>query len=314
MIQAKCIQKFRDKNNNIYGYRLQDINGQIQDVQSANLKNAIASGQINVVNLTLTKDGRLVDTTEKQLQSKRLGPAPTQLQTQSSKHQQIVDLVKKAKQAGIAKEIQIYQSPDQKCYVVSKSVDRHIIYIPDSIVDLNGGGEYKSPFNEYVKNLQGSIIVSGGDNLMYTTSMFRGCKAQSIDLSELNTSNVIDMMGMFMNCKAKTINFGNIDTSNVTNMNSMFHGCEAQSLNLSMFNTSNVEDMANMFSDCLVERLNISNFDTSNVVDASYMFKGCKARMINLGSFNDSRLANKQFMFHQCLARVNTTNTRLLRG
>ena len=32
MIQAKCIEKFRDNTGKIYGYRLQDINGQIQDV------------------------------------------------------------------------------------------------------------------------------------------------------------------------------------------------------------------------------------------------------------------------------------------
>ena len=66
MIQAKCIEKFRDKNNHIYGYRLIDLNGQTQDIQSDNLKRAIQNGQINVVNLTLTSDNRLVDKTEKQ--------------------------------------------------------------------------------------------------------------------------------------------------------------------------------------------------------------------------------------------------------
>ena len=50
MITAKCIQKFRDKNNNIYGYRLVDINGQTQDVQSKNLKQAIANNEVHVVN------------------------------------------------------------------------------------------------------------------------------------------------------------------------------------------------------------------------------------------------------------------------
>ena len=87
MIQAKCIQKFRDKNNHIYGYRLQDLNGQTQDVHSDNLKQAIASGQIHVVNLTLTKDERLVDTTEHHLQSKQLGPDP-KLQLSNSSHQE----------------------------------------------------------------------------------------------------------------------------------------------------------------------------------------------------------------------------------
>ena len=60
MIQVKCIQKFRDKNNNIYGYRLQDANGQLKDIKSHELKQAIASGSIQVVNLILTSDGRLI--------------------------------------------------------------------------------------------------------------------------------------------------------------------------------------------------------------------------------------------------------------
>lgn len=76
MIQAKCIEKFRDNTGKIYGYRLQDINGQVQDVQSDNLKTAIRNKQVHIVNLTLTADNRLVDSSEKQLQAKVLGKAP----------------------------------------------------------------------------------------------------------------------------------------------------------------------------------------------------------------------------------------------
>ena len=61
MIQAKCIEKFRDKQNKIYGYRLVDLNGQTQDVTPENLKRAIKSGEINIINLMLTSDGRLID-------------------------------------------------------------------------------------------------------------------------------------------------------------------------------------------------------------------------------------------------------------
>lgn len=68
MIQAKCIQKFRDRSNRIYGYRLQDINGSTQDVVPEQLKEAIKSGMIQVTNLVLTSDGRLVDGSVKQLQ------------------------------------------------------------------------------------------------------------------------------------------------------------------------------------------------------------------------------------------------------
>lgn len=67
MIMVKCIKKFKDSNEKIYGYRLQDLNGMIKDITSEQLKTAIVKGQIIVSNLTLTKDDRLVDSKEKQL-------------------------------------------------------------------------------------------------------------------------------------------------------------------------------------------------------------------------------------------------------
>lgn len=96
MIQAKCIQKFRDKQNKIYGYRLVDLNGQTQDVTPENLKRAIANKQINVVNLTLTSDYRLVDTNEKQLQSKKLGGAPKDYISREDKFFEAVENIETA--------------------------------------------------------------------------------------------------------------------------------------------------------------------------------------------------------------------------
>ena len=62
MVQAICVQKFRDKNNQIYGYRLKDSTGTVRDVKPEALKNAIRNKQIYITNLTLTSDNRLVDT------------------------------------------------------------------------------------------------------------------------------------------------------------------------------------------------------------------------------------------------------------
>lgn len=76
MLTVKCTEKFKDQHNKIYGYRLVDLNGEIQDVASDNLKRAIANKQVQVINLTLTKDNRLVDCNSKQLQSKALGKSP----------------------------------------------------------------------------------------------------------------------------------------------------------------------------------------------------------------------------------------------
>lgn len=78
MITVKCIQKFRDEHNKIYGYRLVDLNGQTQDVASDNLKRAILDKQVQVVNLALTVDGRLIDCNNPQLQSCKIGKKPTE--------------------------------------------------------------------------------------------------------------------------------------------------------------------------------------------------------------------------------------------
>jgi len=90
MIQAKCIEKFRDEHNKIYGYRLQDINGQTQDVTPSDLKGAILNNQISVINLTLTSDRRLIDKKpEKQLQNTKI--MPNTVQKPSNKTEKLYD-------------------------------------------------------------------------------------------------------------------------------------------------------------------------------------------------------------------------------
>lgn len=61
MIQAKCIEKFRDKTGKIYGYKLIDIDGKTIEISTKNLKDAIEKNQINVINLKLSSDKKLID-------------------------------------------------------------------------------------------------------------------------------------------------------------------------------------------------------------------------------------------------------------
>lgn len=60
-VKCTCIEKFRDKQGNIKGYRLQDAQGKCLDITSENLKIEIFAKRFNVVNLKLTTDGRLID-------------------------------------------------------------------------------------------------------------------------------------------------------------------------------------------------------------------------------------------------------------
>ena len=114
--------------------------------------------------------------------------------------------------------------------------------------------------------------------------------ATTIDVSNLNTSNVTNMYYMFRNCSSLTeLDLSNFNTENVTNMGCMFYNCSSLiELDLSNFNTSNVTDMSFMFLKCssLIE-LDLSNFNTSNVTDMSGMFRYCYAlKVLNLSSFD----------------------------
>lgn len=62
-MNVKCIYKFRDNSGKIIGYRIQNEQGQTLDTSAEQLKMYIYSNQMNVVNLKLTQDGRLIDST-----------------------------------------------------------------------------------------------------------------------------------------------------------------------------------------------------------------------------------------------------------
>ena len=100
----------------------------------------------------------------------------------------------------------------------------------------------------------------------------------TLDVSNLDTSNVTDMTAMFVGCNATEIKgLNTFNTSKVTNMTSMFAGSSAKTLDLSSFDTSNVTQMINMFAGTLVSVLDLSSFDISKVSNMDYMFAGSSA-------------------------------------
>lgn len=64
-IRVKCLDKQRDIHNNITAYLLSDETGKQMAVTPQQLKTAMFNYQVECINLTLTSDGRLVDTSEK---------------------------------------------------------------------------------------------------------------------------------------------------------------------------------------------------------------------------------------------------------
>ena len=99
---------------------------------------------------------------------------------------------------------------------------------------------------------------------------------EKIDLSEYDTSNIVDMSLMFSNCYYD-IDLSKFDTSNVISMSGMFL-CSPNlvELDLSCFDTSKVEYAQYMFGGCSsLVRLDLSNFDAKSFHDYENMFIDC---------------------------------------
>ena len=73
----------------------------------------------------------------------------------------------------------------------------------------------------------------------------------------------------FSNCE--TIDLSNVDTSNVTNMYCMFFNCtNLTDIDVSKFDTSNVTAIRYMFGNCdKLTELDLSSFDTGSVIDGN---------------------------------------------
>lgn len=136
----------------------------------------------------------------------------------------------------------------------------------------------------------------------------------SIDLTNVNTSNVTNMSYMFAYLgDIESLDVSNFDTSNVTNMYQMFKYCQnLYSLDLSNFDTSKVTNMSEMFySNMKMRSLDVSNFNVSNVTDMSNMFASCeRLTSLDLSSFNTSKVTNMSKMFQYCrdLVTLNLSN------
>ena len=143
------------------------------------------------------------------------------------------------------------------------------------------------------------------DNNKSVYTLFGGLKnLTSLELRNINTSNVTNMDSMFDQCSSLTnLDLSSFNTSNVTNMRAMFSGCSSlTNLDLSSFNTSNVTGMSYMFSGCSsLATLDLSSFDTSNVTVIHCMFFGCSSLTnLDLSNFDTSKVTMIGSMFRDC--------------
>lgn len=154
------------------------------------------------------------------------------------------------------------------------------------------------------------VAFEGNCNSMFSSLS----ECTSIDLSNVDMSQVTYMSSMFYGCSSLTnLSFGDIDTSSVTSMESMFRNCSSlENLDVSSFNTESVNDMSFMFYNCSsLKRLNLSSFDTSNVKKMKSMFFNCSALTTIIADiwWDVSNVTDSGFMFSGCLSLVGGNGT-----
>lgn len=65
MLRVKCTLKIRDNKNRIIAYKIVDEHNRVNTVKPEELKQAIKNNIVECINLTLTKDERLIDKRDK---------------------------------------------------------------------------------------------------------------------------------------------------------------------------------------------------------------------------------------------------------
>lgn len=321
MLQVKSIQKFRDNNGVIIGYRLQDETGSMQDIESDKLKELIRYHQISVVNLSLTSDNRLIDNDKGELNdlSGSLGSLYGKTTIPMSKAEKMLI---KMKAAGM-KSIKLNTGCGHTVEITSDGLNTKsmILYIPDNVtfpdaIFINNGNLGRDLCSKDI-----TLHVVGGEGIKYASRMFSHTTFQKIDLSkfehgrinslsrmfefanigyldliDFSTANVIDMSRMFYGA---TINYVNLhmDTQLVTDMSQMFARFKTNNLSLTYFETKKVVTMDEMFSECEAPEINLNNFDTSNVKNMAHMFAWSKAKKINVSTFTTDRCKVMTGMF-----------------
>lgn len=148
--------------------------------------------------------------------------------------------------------------------------------------------------------------------------MFVDINVPEIDLTEFDTTNVVNMDYMFLKANlGDSFSLGSItntqandagrniltlNTEGVTSMSGMFKDCKVKHLDLSSLRTHNVIDFSDMFYNCdsLID-LNVDGFDTSNAEDFNGMFHGCnKLTQLNVKHFNANSVLHMSYLFSGC--------------
>ena len=327
-IMAECIDKVRDNNNQIILYVLKDTKGKKMSIKPDFLKQMIFKNKIDVINLTLTSDFRLVDKNQK---PKKANTANTEIKqetvkitentednkTNTSKNntsknnnienkkssdEKIAVIINRAKVLGLS-VTECCIKNDGIITVIARDKD-YTILIPSNVESLRAKKSdhhiYLS-FSDMVGNISGGTVkVIGGSELKIVDYMFYGCKLKTLDLSGMDVSKATSMRKMFGESDIEHLNLGDFNASKVQNFSYMFFNAKINKITFTNFKTDLAYKMNGMFQGIKTGALNLSSFNTENVASMNDMFNNSSISELDVSSFDVSNVKNFDYMFSNC--------------
>ncbi len=182
--------------------------------------------------------------------------------------------------------------------------------------DSSNRGDYFSNVTE-ISNID---ILDARMVITMRKMFFNACSLETLDISNWDTSMVMDMSFMFASTVSnkpmsfKRLDVSNWDTSEVLDMNRMFQLCSSlEELEVGNWNTSQVTSMSGMFQSCIsLTKLDVSHWNTSNVENLSFMFHcngGLPVGSIDVSTWDVSKVLNfDHFVAHAKIKLIGVEN------
>lgn len=254
-----CTHKFRDLHGRIYGYRIKDNYYNETDYEAAVLKDYIRNGMLEVTNLKLTSDGRLIDAS----------PIKEELK---------VDGISKADN---------FEWPDYDMVEINRAfVDALYKIIKDTSTNVKNAeltfvGVGKENVNSFLNKTEASgykkylfenktvLLIGNNDKYIIassakmklantrvsgaSTGVFEGLKLKKLVLKDIGSRSTEDMTNLFAFIDIDDLDIASIVTCSCKRMSHMFNGAKTRRLNLTNFEVEYVETFTNMFAHCETE-------------------------------------------------------------
>lgn len=177
-------------------------------------------------------------------------------------------------------------------------------------IDQWGTGQWGSMFYAFSGCVNMQYNATDLSAVTGLRATFQGCTSFDGDLSNWNTSSIVDMSYTFKNATAFNGNVTTWDVSNATAIHATFSQATSFNQDLKDWEVGSVINMGYMFYQCPNFNSDLSKWDVSLVQYMNYMFSGCTSFTNGNNNYNGesmnswvtNSLLNTRTMFQSCAA------------